>query len=91
LCRTLGRTLGELGATMSSQEFSVWMDEYAREPWGDNRADLHAAMLGATIANHAGKMRKQPAKLTEFLLDFRRTEEKESDPAEFFDMLNRGR
>lgn len=86
LARTLGRTLDELGQTMSAAEFADHWDDYTYRPWGDRRADIRTALLAQQIANYAGKMRKDPAKLTDFLLDFERQPEPESepDPAAFF-------
>lgn len=89
LARTLGRTLDELGQTMSAAEFSEHWDDYRRSPWGERRADLHAALVAQTTANYAGKMRKDAAKLTDFLLEFepRGEAEPEPDPAAFFGPL----
>jgi hypothetical protein len=74
LARTFCRTLGELGATMTSAEFAEWIEEYIREPWGEYRADLRSAVEAVTVANYAGKMRKEPAQVTDFLLDFDRSQ-----------------
>lgn len=40
LARTLGRTLDELGASMTAEEYGVWGAEYARQAWDDGRLDL---------------------------------------------------
>lgn len=62
LARTLGRTLGELGETMTSSEFALWQAEYVRRPWGDDPADLRAGIIASTVANYAGKQRADNAK-----------------------------
>lgn len=89
LARTLGRTLDELGQTMSVAEFAEHWEDYRRSPWGERRADIHAALIAQTTANYAGKMRKEAAKLTEFLIDFEKPGEPETelDPATFFGPL----
>lgn len=51
LSRTLGRTLGELGRTMSLAEFLLWVREYNRDPWGEERADMRSGIVASTIAN----------------------------------------
>lgn len=56
----LGRTLAELGATMSSAEFSMWLKLYEMDPW-DAHIDLGFGVLAATVANYAGKMRADGA------------------------------
>lgn len=83
LARTLGRTLHELGETMSCNEFMDHWYDYQRNPWGERRADLHAALISQTVANYAGKMRKQAGELKDFLLDFDPKEEVEMDPETF--------
>lgn len=86
LARTLGRTLDELGQTMSAAEFADHWSDYRRSPWGDRRADIHAAQISQTIVNWAGKVSKETAQLSDCLLDFEREEEPEVeiDPAAFF-------
>lgn len=61
----MGRTLAELQQDMSSQEFSLWLQFYQDEQWGDasaeRRADLRAGVVAATIGNFAGMTRKKGA------------------------------
>jgi hypothetical protein len=91
LARTLGRTLDELGRTMSAAEFADHLADYLREPWGDRRADLQAALVSHTVATFAGKTLKDgaPPPLSDFLLDFNREAKApaEPDPASFFGQL----
>ena len=54
LCRTLGRTLAELRATLNSDELTLWMAEYQREPWGDYRGDIQAAITASATVNSMG-------------------------------------
>lgn len=72
---------------MSSAEFSVWLKIYETEPWDDMRADVGFAVVAATIANYAGKIRKtgKEAKLADFM-PFAKSNDVilEPDPAEFF-------
>jgi hypothetical protein len=59
----MGRTLDELYATMSSQEFSMWVALYDLDQWGDEQAslqdDFRAGTICATVANFAGKTIKR--------------------------------
>lgn len=88
LARTLGRTLDELGQTISAAEFSGHLADYMHEPWGERRADLRAALVAHTVATFAGKTLKDGAQvpLSDFLLEFDREAKApaEPDPAAFF-------
>lgn len=56
LARTLGRTVQELGETLTAEEFAMWQAEYQREPWGEFRIDLAGGVMASTLANvHRGK------------------------------------
>jgi hypothetical protein len=63
LALRMGRTLDELYATMSSQEFSIWVALYDLDRWGDEQAsmqdDFRAGTICATVANFAGKTIKR--------------------------------
>lgn len=61
LALRLGRTLGELGESMSSEEFNLWLTLYEEEPWDESRADFRAGIISATIANWAGMVRRENA------------------------------
>lgn len=65
----MGRTLEELGATMSAAEFRVWAALYKVYPW-DEHTDLGFGQVCATIANYAGKVRSdgaEPARASDFM------------------------
>jgi hypothetical protein len=74
---------------MSAQEFALWLQLYADEPWGEDRADLRAGIIAATVANHAGRMRSESASPVEFMPYARRedTVTEEPDPLRFFSAL----
>jgi hypothetical protein len=57
LALKMGRTLDELFASMSSQEFSLWIEMYREDQLGEARQDERTGLLAATIANYAGKVR----------------------------------
>ncbi len=64
--------MDELGARMSAREFVAWQVFAAREPFGEERADLRsaaqtAALVNAIIAAAGGK---PTSKADNFLLDF---------------------
>lgn len=50
----MGRTVGELMDTMDAVEWQEWVDAYSRDPWTDDRFDMHAAQICATIAQVNG-------------------------------------
>ncbi len=88
----MGRTLGELAETMSSAEFSTWLELYRREPWDDSRMDLGFGIVASTIANFAGRMRSEtapPARPGDFMPFVERSEEREPeiDPVAYFRAL----
>lgn len=70
LALKMGRTLEELGRTMSSQEFALWLELYEEDLWGE-MADYHrAGIVAATVANYAGMMRDKgtgPASPQDFM------------------------
>ena len=54
LALRLGRTLGELMQAIDTHELSLWRELDRTSPLGDERADLLAASLAATVAQAAG-------------------------------------
>lgn len=72
---------------MSSAEFSLWLAIYNKDPWDDARADIGFAVVASTIANYAGKERKEgtpAASLADFMPFLERPPEPEPDPMKFF-------
>lgn len=61
LALQLGCTLHELGERMTAEEFGLWMALYLVDPWGEQRADLRAAIVASTVANYAGMQRTKSA------------------------------
>jgi len=59
LALRLGRTLEELGDTMSAYEFSLWLEFYTEYPWDGEW--LRTGLVCSTIANYAGKERVESA------------------------------
>ena len=58
-------------ANMSNREFVEWQAYYGLEPFGEERADLRAGIVSATVANAAGGRGKgRAAKPTDFMVDF---------------------
>ena len=65
----------------------MWLSMYETDPWDDTRADVGFAVVASTIANYAGKIRKEgkEATLSEFMPFAPRNDVFiEPDPAEFF-------
>lgn len=67
-------TVAELLARVSSRELSEWMAYAQIEPFGEERADLRAGVVAATVANTARdpKKRPRPFRADEFMPQFRR-------------------
>lgn len=62
LARSLNyRSVRELTETMDSAEYCLWAAEYSENPWGEGRKDLRAGIIASSIANWAGKSRKEGA------------------------------
>lgn len=57
---------------MTVDEFLRWMAFSSLEPFGDDRADWHNAMILAQQANMNRKKGKSPSRPHKFLLKFRR-------------------
>lgn len=83
LALQLGRTLHELGETMTAEEFGLWAALYRLDPWGEQRADLRSAVVAATVANYAGMTRSKsagPAKPADFMPYVERDDAVQHDP-----------
>lgn len=66
-----GRTVEELNERMTLDEFIGWMAFSALEPFGDDRADWHNAMILAQQANMNRKKGRAAYKVDRFLISFR--------------------
>lgn len=91
LALKLGRTLEELGRSMSSHEFALWIALWEVDQWGDLRADERAGVVAATVANYAGMQRRQdsaPATPADFMLHLPARPDDDvtidPDPVEYF-------
>lgn len=51
-------------------EFAEWIAYSRVEPWGEERADLRAALICKTLADINTPKGKRPMKLEDFLLKF---------------------
>lgn len=63
----LGKTVGDLSEEISDAELQEWMVFYRLEPFGEERADLRAGIVAATIANANRGKRRQAFKPTDFM------------------------
>lgn len=69
-------TVNEAKHRITVPEFQRWVEFYAIEPWGEERADLRAGIVAAVIANcHRGK-NTTPYSARDFMPDFRSIEER---------------
>lgn len=57
---------------MSAHEFAEWIAYYSLEPFGEERADLRAAIVACVIANanRDPKKRRRAFKLADFMPQF---------------------
>jgi hypothetical protein len=62
----LGKTIGEIEATMGSAELSDWMDYYQIEPFGAWRDNFHSAQISALIYN-VNRGKQKPVKTADFM------------------------
>ena len=65
---TVRRLLGEL----DSRELTAWMAYESVEPFGERRANLHAGIVAATVANVNRDKHTRAFQPTDFLLEFAR-------------------
>lgn len=61
LALRLGRTLAELGETMSAEEFGLWAALYTSDPFDELRADYQTGLVCATVANWSGRILREGA------------------------------
>lgn len=77
---------------MSSAEFSIWVEAYKRDEWGQKAQREHAELVGgivaSTVANYAGMQRQPgagPAQPRDFMLIYEEPQaESEPDPVAYF-------
>jgi hypothetical protein len=55
----LGRTVAELQGAMSSAEFVDWCAFYSIEPWGYDVDNWRMGVMGSTVANYSGNLKKR--------------------------------
>ena len=57
---------------MDSREFTEWMGYYRLEPFGWQRADVHAGIVAATVANVNRDKKKHPKPYvpSDFIIEF---------------------
>lgn len=67
-------TVQELLARITSRELSEWWAFFQLEPFGEERADVRAAIVASTMANTARdpKRRRRPFQPSDFMPKFER-------------------
>lgn len=55
-------TVRELLERIDSRELSEWIAYYELEPWGEERADLRAGIVAATVVNSRPRDKRNPGK-----------------------------
>lgn len=71
-------TVQELLARISSRELAEWAAYFKLEPFGEERADVRAALVAATVANTARnpKKRRRPFTAQDFMPRFELKQER---------------
>lgn len=86
LALRLGKTLAELNATLSLEEFYYWVAFDRISPIGDERKDIHSAQIASAVYQAQGAK----VGLKECLLEFNKTQkapEQEQDIGDALAML----
>jgi hypothetical protein len=60
-------TVADLLSRMSAREFNEWTAYYQLEPLGEQRDDLHAGIIAATVANSGFAQPKRAATPADFM------------------------
>ena len=77
-----GRTVEELIDVMTVEEFLRWMAFFSLEPFGDDRADWHNAMILAQNYNMNRGKGKRVLTPDKFLVQFRSHKQKQAQSME---------
>lgn len=72
----------EAQARVDSQEFAGWLAYWTLEPWGEERADLRAAIVACVIANAFRGKGKRRFKPQDFMPKFGPEEKKGGQSAQ---------
>jgi hypothetical protein len=72
-------TVEELLNRMSARELVSWQAYSMIEPFGEERADLRAGIIAATIANVNRKKGRKPYKPSDFMVEFAKYEKPKQD------------
>lgn len=64
LAAHLGLTLHEAQQKVSSREFTKWIAEYKRNPWGEKRQDIRFSALMSLLANLWRDPKRHPTAYT---------------------------
>lgn len=88
LALRMGRTVSELSATMTMDEFARWVAINRESPVGDERFDLLFANLCSTVVSASGAKKRGGGAFTlrDFMM-FARKADKEATPLEFLQRL----
>jgi hypothetical protein len=80
----MGRTVRELLHGMDAAELQEWVAYYELDPWTQDRADLRAGIVAATVANaNSTKGKFRPA---DFMVDYAKRHREPKTPEQLKDM-----
>lgn len=72
-------------ASMPYSLYLEWMQYYELEPFGEERADLRAGIIAATVANCLARKKGRPAfRVTDFMPLLKAEPKREKTPEELF-------
>lgn len=72
-------TIREAQERCDATEFKTWVAEYGIEPWGDDRGDLHSAVIASVIANANRGKGTRAFKLEDFMPHFGKRQRKTAE------------
>jgi hypothetical protein len=77
LCLALGELHPDLLLErLTSKQFGEWVAFYSIDPFGDQRGDLQAAIVAATVSNRLRNKTEKPAQPIDFMPFYREPEQK---------------
>lgn len=79
LARELGMSVRRAQREIDSREFAEWIAYDGIEPFGEDRGDLRAGIIAATIANANRGKNSSPFHPKDFMPDFERKHKQQTD------------
>lgn len=65
---SLGRSVAELGQTVSAREMQDWAEYWTLEPWGAMRDNLHTGIMASLLFNANRGQGQEPRQPQDFMI-----------------------